>query len=156
MSEARPASSASGAGLRIALVVSRFNAPVTEAMARGAREALLAAGVRGEDLETHAVPGAWELPLAAEWLLRRGGLDGIVALGCVIRGETPHFEYVSLGATTGLEAAARAHGVPVAFGLLTTNDGAQARARAGGARGNKGEEAALAVLEMCRLYRALR
>ncbi|MFO7588179.1 MAG: 6,7-dimethyl-8-ribityllumazine synthase [Gemmatimonadota bacterium] len=156
MSDARPASSAPGAGLRIAIVASRYNAAVTEVLERGARDALLRAGARSEDLELHRVPGAWELPLAVEWLLRRGGLDGVVAVGCVIRGETPHFEYVSMGATIGLAAAARAHGVPVGFGLLTTDDGEQARARAGGARGNKGEEAALAVLEMCRLSRALR
>ena len=92
----------------------------------------------------------------ADWLLERGGLDGIVALGCVIRGETPHFEYVSLGATTGLESVARHFGVPIGFGLLTTDTADQARARAGGRRGNKGEEAALAVLEMCELAASLR
>ena len=156
MSDARPASSARGEGLRIAIVVSRFNEPITEALERSARETLREAGVAGDDLEVHRVPGAWELPLAVEWILRRGGVDGVVALGCVIRGETPHFEYVSTGATLGLEAVARTHGVPVGFGLLTTDDGDQARARAGGAKGNKGEEAARAVLEMCRLARALR
>lgn len=156
MSDARPASSARGEGLRIAIVVSRFNEPITGALERSARETLREAGVAGDDLEVHRVPGAWELPLAVEWILRRGGVDGVVALGCVIRGETPHFEYVSTGATLGLEAVARTHGVPVGFGLLTTDDGDQARARAGGAKGNKGEEAARAVLEMCRLARALR
>ncbi len=156
MSDARPASYARGEGLRIAIVVSRFNGPITEAMERSAREALLEAGVDVADVEVHRVPGAWELPLGVEWVLRRGGVDGVVALGCVIRGQTPHFEYVSTGATIGLEAAARAHGVPVGFGLLTTDDGDQARARAGGEKGNKGEEAARAVLEMCRLARALR
>lgn len=156
MSDGRPASSARGEGLRIAIVVSRFNEPITESMAQAARETLLEAGVDGGDLEVHRVPGAWELPLAVEWILRRGGVDGVVALGCVIRGETPHFEYVSTGATIGLESAARTHGVPVGFGLLTTEDGDQARARAGGTKGNKGEEAARAVLEMCRLARTLR
>jgi 6,7-dimethyl-8-ribityllumazine synthase len=156
VSDDRPASSARGEGLRIAIVVSRFNEPITESMALSARETLLEAGVDAANLELYRVPGAWELPLAVEWILRRGGVDGVVALGCVIRGETPHFEYVSTGATLGLEAAARTHAVPVGFGLLTTDDGDQARARAGGRKGNKGEEAARAVLAMCRLARTLR
>jgi 6,7-dimethyl-8-ribityllumazine synthase len=112
--------------------------------------------VTDDRIETHYVPGAWELPLCVSWLLDRGGLDGVVALGCVIRGETPHFEYVSLGATTGLESVARKYGIPVGFGLLTTDTADQARARAGGSRGNKGEEAALAVLEMCELAASIR
>ena len=156
MSQARPASSARGEGLRIAIVVSRFNESITEALERSARETLLGAGVDHADLEIHRVPGAWELPLAVEWVLRRGDVDGVVALGCVVRGETPHFEFVATGATTGLEAVSRTHGIPVGFGLLTTDDGDQARARAGGAKGNKGEEAARAVLEMCRLAREIR
>jgi len=102
------------------------------------------------------VPGAWELPLAARWILDTGEADGIIALGCVIRGETPHFEYVSMAATVGLAALARERGVPVAFGLLTTDTGDQARARAGGEKGNKGTEAALAILEMCDLAEELR
>ncbi len=149
-------SSASGDGLRIAIVVSRFNTEITDALEQGARGVLLRAGVEEGDLRTVRVPGAWELPLAADWIVRKGDVDGVVALGCVIRGETPHFEYVSLAATTGLEAVARAHGVPVAFGVLTTDDTGQALARSGGAQGNKGEDAAFAVLEMCRLARDLR
>jgi 6,7-dimethyl-8-ribityllumazine synthase len=139
------------ARLRIALVVSRFNEPVTRPMEEAARRALIEAGVAEASISTHHVPGAWELPLCVSWLLRRGEVDGVVALGCVIRGETPHFEYVSLGATTGLEALAREHGIPVGFGLLTTDTAAQARARSGGAKGNKGEEAAIAVLQMCEI-----
>ena len=88
--------------------------------------------------------------------LEHADYDGILALGCVIRGETPHFEYVSMGATVGLEALARESAVPVGFGLLTTDDGDQALARAGGEKGDKGEEAALAVLEMCDLAVRLR
>jgi 6,7-dimethyl-8-ribityllumazine synthase len=87
--------------------------------------------------------------------LRRGNLDGVIALGCVIRGETPHFEYVSLGATRGLETLSREYGVPIGFGLLTTDTADQARARSGGVKGNKGEEAAQAVLDMCRLAAGL-
>jgi len=139
------------ARLRIALVVSRFNEPVTRPMEEAARRVLIEAGVAEASISTHHVPGAWELPLCVSWLLRRGEVDGVVALGCVIRGETPHFEYVSLGATTGLEALAREHGIPVGFGLLTTDTAAQARARSGGAKGNKGEEAAIAVLQMCEI-----
>ena len=141
---------------RIGLVVSRFNEAVTLAMEEAARNTLVRAGVTDDRMETHYVPGAWELPLCVSWLLDRGGLDGVVALGCVIRGETPHFEYVSLGATTGLESVARKYGIPVGFGLLTTDTADQARARAGGSRGNKGEEAALAVLEMCELAASIR
>lgn len=139
------------ARLRIALVVSRFNEPVTRPMEEAARRVLIEAGVAEASISTHHVPGAWELPLCVSWLLRRGEVDGVVALGCVIRGETPHFEYVSLGATTGLESLAREHGIPVGFGLLTTDTAAQARARSGGAKGNKGEEAAIAVLQMCEI-----
>jgi len=125
-------------------------------MEESARTALIRAGVKGDRIESHYVPGAWELSLCVSWLLGRGGLDGVVALGCVIRGETPHFEYVSLGATTGLESLAREYGIPVGFGLLTTDTADQARARSGGAKGNKGEEAALAVLEMCELAASIR
>lgn len=145
-----------GEGLRICLVVSRFNEAVTSRLEQGARRVLAAAGVASEDVNVVKVPGAWELPLAVQRVLERGDCDGVVALGCVIRGETPHFEYVSLGATVGLQAVAREHGVPVGFGLLTTDDGRQALARAGGDKGNKGEEAALAVLEMCELVARLR
>ncbi len=148
--------SRSATNLRVGLVVSRFNEAVTLAMEEAARNTLVRAGVTDDRIETHYVPGAWELPLCVSWLLDRGGLDGVVALGCVIRGETPHFEYVSLGATTGLESVARKYGIPVGFGLLTTDTADQARARAGGSRGNKGEEAALAVLEMCELAASIR
>lgn len=145
-----------GKGLRICLVVSQFNEPVTTRLEEGARQTLTKAGVADEDMEVFRVPGAWELPLAIRWVLERGGWDGVVALGCVIRGETPHFEYISMGATAGLEALARTYGVPVGFGLLTTDDGDQALARAGGSKGHKGEEAARAVLKMCELAVRLR
>lgn len=145
-----------GAGRRFCLVASRFNQPITDALVEAARATLVAHGAAASDVDVIHVPGAFELPLAVRWVLDRGGVDGVAALGCVIRGETPHFEFVSLGATVGIEAIARERGIPVAFGLLTTDDGAQARERAGGARGNKGEEAALALLEMCELRAALR
>ena len=152
----RTEGSRSATDLRVGLVISRFNEAVTLAMEEAARSTLVRAGVTDDRIETHYVPGAWELPLCVSWLLDRGGLDGVVALGCVIRGETPHFEYVCLGATTGLESVAREFGIPVGFGLLTTDTADQARARSGGARGNKGEEAALAVLEMCEIAASIR
>lgn len=141
---------------RFCLVVSRFNEPVTRSLEEGARRRLEAAGVAPDAIDVLRVPGAWELPLAVKLALQNSPYHGVVALGCVVRGETPHFEYVSLGATTGLEALARETGVPIGFGLLTTDDAEQAFARAGGSKGNKGEEAAQAVLEMCDLAARLR
>lgn len=138
-------------GLRLCVVVSRFNEPVTEKLLDGALRCLEREGVAPERVDVFHVPGAWELPFAVQLALGRKRYDGVLALGCVIRGETPHFEYVSMGATIGLEAVARAAGVPVGFGVLTTDDADQAYARSGGQKGNKGEDAARAVLEMCDL-----
>jgi len=146
----------SGEGRRFFIVVSRFNQPVTDRLAEAARDCLIQHGATSEAISMVQVPGAWELPQAAKWILEGGQADGVIALGCVIRGETPHFEFVSMAATVGLEALSREHHVPLAFGLLTTDTGEQALARAGGAKGNKGEEAALAVLEMCNLAEELR
>jgi 6,7-dimethyl-8-ribityllumazine synthase len=101
-----------------------------------------------EGIEEFWVPGAFELPLAADRLASRGEYDAIIALGCIIRGETPHFEFVSAEAARGLGEVALKHGLPVAFGVLTTDDAEQAMARAGGKHGNKGWEAAEAALEM--------
>jgi 6,7-dimethyl-8-ribityllumazine synthase len=142
-------------GLRVALLAARFNPEITDALAEGARRALLAHGAAAEDIETIRVPGAWELPQAAAKAAAAGRFDAIVALGCVIRGETPHFEYVCTEATLGLGAVAREASIPVAFGVLTTDDVAQARARAGDGPDNKGYEAAMAVLEMVSVYRLL-
>ncbi|MGH7445566.1 MAG: 6,7-dimethyl-8-ribityllumazine synthase [Longimicrobiales bacterium] len=141
-----------GEGRRFAIVVSRFNENVTDRLLAGALACLEAHGVTEDDTTVYSVPGAWELPLAVDRLLRTGGCDAVIALGCVIRGETPHFDYVAAGATDGLLRAALEHGVPVAFGLLTTDDKVQALARAGGKAGNKGWEAALTALEMADLY----
>ena len=152
-----PSESASGRGdLRVCLVVSRFNDPVTGSLEKGALDCLATEGVDPANVDVVHVPGAWELPLGVRMALEHGDYDGIVALGCVIRGETPHFEYVSMGATVGLQALARESNVPIGFGLLTTDDAGQAFARAGGDKGNKGQEAALAVLEMCDLAARLR
>lgn len=147
--------SVDGSGRRFALVAARFNPVVTDELLAGAVRALTRHGVAPQDIDVIRVPGAWELPPACRWVLERGGVDGIVALGCVIRGETPHFEYVAGEASRGLGAVARAASIPVVFGVLTTETLEQALRRAGGGNDNKGWEAALAVLEMASLYRAL-
>lgn len=140
-----------GEGRRVCLVVSRFNPMVTERLAAAARAELLRRGVREERIDIVHVPGAWELTAGVRRALARG-YDAIVALGCVVRGETPHFEYVCEAATSGLVGLQRAHDTPIAFGVLTTDDLQQALARAGGEAGSKGADAARAALEMCSLF----
>lgn len=145
----------SGAGARVAVVTSRFNEQVTERLAAAARACLLEHGVPEDAIDSISVPGAFELPAAAARALRTGRYDALVVLGCVIRGETPHFDFVAGEATRSVGTLALEADVPIGFGLLTTEDGPQALARAGGARGNKGWEAAEAALEMLGLFRAL-
>jgi 6,7-dimethyl-8-ribityllumazine synthase len=141
-----------GTGRRFVVIVSRFNELVTEKLLEGATGCLRQHGVAEHDVDVIRVPGAFELPGAAAAALRRGGYAGVIALGCVIRGETPHFDYVAGEAARGLQSLAVRHDVPIAFGVLTTDDRAQALARAGGDRGNKGWEAALTALEMANLF----
>lgn len=145
-----------GRGRRFLLVVSRFNELVTDRLLDGARSCLLQNGVEEPDLDIVRVPGAYELPGATAVALRTGWYDGVVALGCVIRGETPHFDYVAGEAARGLQELAIGHGVPIGFGVLTTDTRDQALARAGGEKGNKGWEAALTALEMVGLYGEIR
>jgi 6,7-dimethyl-8-ribityllumazine synthase len=144
-----------GAGRRFAVLVSRFNDLVTERLLEGATGCLAQHGVRPDDVDVIRVPGAFELPAAAAALVRKGGYAGLVVVGCVIRGETPHFDFVAGEASRGLQDLAMAHSVAVGFGLLTTDTTAQAVARAGGDRGNKGWEAALTALEMADLFQRL-
>lgn len=144
-----------GSGRRFAVVVSRFNDHITDRLARGAVEALTRHGVAAEDVTVVRVPGAWELPQACARLIEGSGVHGVVALGCVIRGETPHFEYVAGEAARGLGELARSASVPIAFGVLTTEDLEQALARSEDGPGNKGWEAALAALEMASLFDVL-
>lgn len=144
-----------GKGLRFALLVSRFNEVVTDSLLEGAVEALTEHGVDPADLTVVRVPGAWELPGTAVRILDRGQVDAVVTLGCVIRGETPHFRFVAGEAARGLGTLARTAPVPVVFGVLTTDDLEQALRRAGEGPDNKGREAALSALEMANLYRAL-
>src|SRR5437016_7813315 len=137
-----------GAGFRFALVVSKFNDFVTERLQAGAMAALSAAGVAPDDVAVVRVPGAFEIPLAAQHAAESGRYDAIVCLGCIIRGETPHFEYIASAVSHGLTTAAGATGVPMIFGVLTTNSVEEALTRAGGGAGNKGHEAAIAAIEM--------
>lgn len=137
------------------MVASRFNEEITTRLLEGAVECLVRHGVRFEDVDVAWVPGAWELPVAAERLLASERYDALVAVGAVIRGDTPHFEYVAGECARHLAALQREMGVPVAFGVLTTDNDGQAEARAGGAHGNKGWDAALAALEMCDLFSRL-
>ena len=145
----------SGAGFRFAVIVSRFNAAITGSLREAAVAALTEAGAASADIEEFSVPGAFELPQAARCAAETGRFDAILCLGCVIRGETPHFEYVSSSAAQGVMAASGDTGVPMAFGVLTTDTEDQARARAGADEHNKGREAAAAALEMAGLFRSL-
>ena len=140
---------------RIALVATRFNDFIVDSLVGGARDALVRHGVADESLTLVRVPGAWELPLVADRLAASGDYDGIVALGCVIRGGTPHFEYVAGECAKGIGQVSQQRGVPVAFGVLTTDSIEQAIERAGTKAGNKGAEAALSLLEMIALLRRL-
>ncbi len=145
-----------GAGLRVAIAVSRFNEHLTRRLLHGAREALRRCGVDDEAVEVAWTPGAYDLPIVAQALGRSGRYDAIVCLGCVIRGETPHDRYVAMGAAIGLGRVALECGLPVTFGVLTTETLAQAEARSGGRCGNKGEDAALAAVELANTLRRLR
>jgi 6,7-dimethyl-8-ribityllumazine synthase len=145
------AGSPSGVGRRVAVLASRFNEPIVKKLVDGALQALLKYGVVFEDIDVVWVPGAWELPVAARWLLENERYDGIVAVGAVIRGETPHFDYISAEAARGLAEASTESETPIGFGVLTCDTDEQAEARAGGAHGNKGWDAAVAMLEMADL-----
>jgi 6,7-dimethyl-8-ribityllumazine synthase len=144
-----------GKGLKIAVLVSRFNEIVGDRLLSGALDTLERRGVRPRDVLVAKVPGAFELPVVARRLARSGRHDAILCLGAVIRGETPHFDYVAGEASRGIARAAYETGVPVLFGVLTTDTLEQALARAGGAHGNKGAETAEDAIEMARLLRAL-
>jgi len=133
---------------RFALVVSKFNDVVTDRLQAGALAALAAAGVAREEVAVVRVPGAFEIPLAAQLAAESGRYDAIVCVGCVIRGETPHFEYIASAVSHGLTAASAATGVPMTLGVLTTNSIEEALERAGEGMGNKGHEAAVAAVEM--------
>jgi len=144
-----------GDGLRIAVALARFNQAVTDRLLAGAMEAFTHYGVADDAIDVAVVPGAFELPLCAQRLAATGRYEAIVCLGAVVRGETPHFDYVAAEAARGIGEVARRHDLPVSFGVLTTDTMDQALARAGGARGNKGYEAAVTALEMVHLLRVV-
>lgn len=143
------------ANLRIALVASRFNEAVVERLVAGAVDALAAQGADLQSLELVRVPGAFDLPLVVRRIALSQRFDAIVALGAVIRGDTPHFDYVAGECAAGLARIASETGVPVAFGVLTTDTEEQALDRAGGAEGNRGADAARAAVELANLMRTL-
>ena len=144
-----------GAGKRFAILVTRFNSLVTEQLVTGAKDCLLRHGVSEDAIDLYRVPGAWELPVATARVVALGKHDAVIALGCVIRGGTPHFEYVAGEATRGLGAVAREASIPVSLGVLTTDTVDQALERAGTKAGNKGWDAALSALEMAELFRRM-
>ncbi len=143
----------SGEDLRIAVALARFNQGITDRLLAGALDALTKHGVADDAIDVATVPGAFELPLCAQRLAATGRYDAILCLGAVVRGETPHFDYVAGEAARGIGEVARRFDLPVAFGVLTADTMEQALARAGGERGNKGYEAAVTALEMVQVLR---
>jgi 6,7-dimethyl-8-ribityllumazine synthase len=141
--------------MRVALVVSRYHAFITDRLEAGARTLLIERGVDSGDIQTFPVPGAFEIPQAAQRVAGLGSWTAVVCLGCLIRGETPHFQIIADAVADGITRAAQRSGVPIAFGVLTTNTAEEALARAADGPANKGREAAAAALEMVRLYEIL-
>lgn len=142
-------------GLRVGLLVSRFNSFISDRLVEGAIDGLLRHNAEKEDINIVRVPGAYEIPPAAKKMAESGRYDAIVCLGAVIRGATPHFDYVSAEVTKGVASVSLDSGIPVAFGVLTTDTIEQAIERAGSKAGNKGFDAAMAAVEMANLYKAL-
>lgn len=143
------------AGLKFGIIVSRFNEFVTSRLLAGAKDALIRHNAAEESLTVAWVPGSWELPLAAKAMIQCGRYDAVICLGCVIRGQTPHHEYIAAETSKGLAHVSLDSGVPVGFGVLTTDTIEQAIERAGSKSGNKGADAALSALEMVNLLRSL-
>jgi 6,7-dimethyl-8-ribityllumazine synthase len=142
-------------GLKVGLAVSRFNSFISERLLEGAIDALRRHGADENDLDVVRVPGAFELPMVTKKMVESGKYDAVVCLGAVIRGATPHFDYVSAEVTKGIASVSLDAGVPVAFGVLTTDNIEQAVERAGSKAGNKGFEAAVTIIEMVSLYKTM-
>jgi 6,7-dimethyl-8-ribityllumazine synthase len=142
-------------GLRVAIVVSRFNPSITQRLRDGAMTALMAAGIASENIDVFDVPGAFEIPFASQTVAATGRFDAVVCLGCLIKGATQHFEYIASAVSHGITAAAAETGIPMAFGVLTVNTPDEALERAAPDRTNKGFEAALAAIEMAHFTRRL-
>ncbi|MDQ2949223.1 MAG: 6,7-dimethyl-8-ribityllumazine synthase [Acidobacteriota bacterium] len=143
-------------GLKIAIIVARFNSFITGPLLAGAYDTLTRSGCKPEAIEIIRVPGAWELPIVVKIVSEQHRHDAIIALGAVIRGDTPHFDYVAAQAAHGIGRIPLDTGIPVAFGVLTTNTVEQAIDRAGAKSGNKGSDAAMTAIEMANLLRRLR
>ena len=150
-----PLAGLDASGLRVAIVVSRFNEDITGALLDGATRALQEHGLAADALSVESVPGAYELPLVAKQLAAHGACDAVICLGAVVRGDTPHFDYVAGEAARGIMQASLDTGVPVIFGVLTVDTRQQALDRVGGSEGHKGEEAAITAIEMANLVRRL-
>ena len=146
----------SAAGLRFVIIVSRFNSFITDRLLAGAMDALTRTGAAADLIEIVKVPGSWEIPLVAAEVARSHRYDAVICLSALIRGDTPHFDYIAAEAAKGIAHASLETGVPVAFGVLTTNTLEQAIDRAGAKGGNKGFDAAMSAIEMANLLRTLR
>jgi 6,7-dimethyl-8-ribityllumazine synthase len=144
-----------GAGLKFGIVISRFNDAIGRELLRGAQDALIRHGVAAEDIDTAWTPGAFEIPLVAKRMADSSRYDAIICLGVVIRGATPHFDYVAGQAASGITSASLSTGLPIVFGVLTTENIEQAVERAGTKAGNKGADAAMAAIEMANLLKTL-
>jgi len=142
-------------GLKVALIVSRFNSFICDRLVEGAMDALIRHGADDKNVHTVRVPGAFEIPIAAKKVAQTNRYDAIICLGCVIRGATPHFEYVSAEVSKGVASVSLESGIPVSFGVLTTDTIEQAIERAGTKAGNKGFDAAVGAIEMANLFKAL-
>jgi len=145
----------SASGLTFAIVAARFNGLIVEPLVAGAIDAIVRTGGSADKVTIYRCPGGWELPQVVRRVVAKGGVDAVIALGAVIRGATPHFDYVAGEAAKGIAQAAAGTNIPVAFGVLTTDTIEQALERAGTKAGNKGFDAAMAAIEMANLYRAL-
>lgn len=150
-----PATIPSGEGMKLGLVVSEWNREITDVLAEGAVNTLLQYGVKKEDILVEHVPGSFELTLGAQWMAEYSDVDGVICIGCVVQGETPHFTYICQSVTEGITHLNMNYNIPFIFGVLTTSTMEQARERAGGRHGNKGVEAAVTALKMIALKRDL-
>lgn len=146
----------SAQGMRFGIVVSEWNNNITGALLQGAYDTLTKHGAREEDITVMTVPGSFELVFGASQMVKSGKMDAVIAIGCVVRGDTPHFDYICEGTTQGLASLNERFDVPVIYGLLTCNNMEQAQDRAGGTLGNKGDECAVTAIKMVNYYRKIK